>query len=92
MLAWSADGLPSTRNWSFRWPLKLASPPQAPSDTQGNVSPQLMAVVMIFGRRVAPALWRLTFAALASWMPLIAGGSGLDVSRVLPRLPAARED
>jgi hypothetical protein len=28
MLAWSAQWLPSTRNWSFRWPLPLTSPPQ----------------------------------------------------------------
>jgi hypothetical protein len=28
MLAWSAEGLPSTRRWSFRWPLPLTSPPQ----------------------------------------------------------------
>jgi hypothetical protein len=27
MLARSAEGLPSTRNWSFRWPLPLTSPP-----------------------------------------------------------------
>ena len=28
MLARSAEWLPSTRNWSFRWPLPLTSPPQ----------------------------------------------------------------
>jgi hypothetical protein len=90
MLAWSAEWLPSTstRNWSFRWPLPLTSHQPAPSDTQGNASRQL-AVVVVFGRRVAPALWRLTFAALISWMSLSVGGSGLDVSRVLPQLPAA---
>ena len=50
----------------------------APSDTQGNASRQL-AVVVVFGRRVAPALWRLTFAALTSWVSLIVGGSALAV-------------
>jgi hypothetical protein len=50
----------------------------APSDTQGNVSRQL-AVVMVFGRRVAPALWRLTFVPLTYWVSLIVGGSGLAV-------------
>jgi hypothetical protein len=50
----------------------------APSDTQGNASRQLV-VVMVFGRRVAPALWRLTFAALISWGSLSVGGSGLAV-------------
>jgi hypothetical protein len=38
----------------------------APGDTEGNASRQL-AVVVVFGRRVAPALWRLAFEALASW-------------------------
>jgi hypothetical protein len=38
-----------------------------------------LAVVVVFGRRVAPALWRLTFAALISWVVLSAGGSGLAV-------------
>jgi hypothetical protein len=28
MSAWSAEWLPSTRNWSFRWPLPLIGPPQ----------------------------------------------------------------
>jgi hypothetical protein len=50
----------------------------APSDTQGNVSCQL-AVVMVFGRRVAPALWRLAFKAPASWVVLGVGGSALAV-------------
>jgi hypothetical protein len=40
----------------------------APSDTKGNASRQLTVVVVVFGRRVAPALWRLTFAALISWV------------------------
>jgi hypothetical protein len=53
----------------------------APSDTQGNASRQL-AVVMVFGRRVAPALWRLTFEALVSRVVLNAGGSGLAVGAV----------
>jgi hypothetical protein len=43
-----------------------------PSDTQGNASRQL-AVVVVFGRRVAPSLWRLAFAALASWMSATIG-------------------
>jgi hypothetical protein len=37
-LVQSAEGLPSTRNWPFRWPLPLpptSSPPQVPGDTQG---------------------------------------------------------
>jgi hypothetical protein len=38
----------------------------APSDTKGNASRQL-AVVVAFGRRVAPALWRLTFETPTSW-------------------------
>jgi hypothetical protein len=50
----------------------------APSDTQGNASRQL-AVVVVFGRRVVPALWRLTFAAPISWVSLSVGGSGLAV-------------
>ena len=53
----------------------------APSDTQGNASRQLV-VVVVFGRRVAPALWRLTFAAPISWMSLSVGGSGLAVRPV----------
>ena len=55
----------------------------APSDTQGNASRQL-AVVVVFGRRVAPALWRLTFAAPISWVVLNVGGSGLAVG-LLPQ-------
>jgi hypothetical protein len=27
-LVWRAEGLPSTRNWPFRWPLSPTSPPQ----------------------------------------------------------------
>ena len=50
----------------------------APSDTQGNASRQL-AVVVVFGRRVAPALWRLTFQTLVSWVVLNVGGSALAV-------------
>ena len=50
----------------------------APSDTQGNASRQL-AVVVVFGRRVVPALWRLTFETPISWMSLNVGGSGLAV-------------
>ena len=54
----------------------------APSDTQGNASRQL-AVVVVFGRRVVPALWRLTFAAPISWVVLNVGGSGPAVDLVL---------
>jgi hypothetical protein len=50
----------------------------APGDTQGNASRQLVVVVG-FGRRVAPALWRLTFETLIFWMSLIVGGSALAV-------------
>ena len=50
----------------------------APGDTKGNASRQL-AVVVVFGRRVVPALWRLTFAAPISWVVLNVGGSGLAV-------------
>jgi hypothetical protein len=50
----------------------------APSDTEGNASRQL-AVVVVFGRRVAPALWRLAFTALISWASLSVGGSALAV-------------
>jgi hypothetical protein len=32
-------GLPSTRNWPFRWPLSPTSPPQVVRDTQGNEPP-----------------------------------------------------
>jgi hypothetical protein len=53
----------------------------APGDTQGNVSRQL-AVVVVFGRRVAPAPWRLAFEALVSWVVLNVGGSGLAVHLV----------
>ena len=53
----------------------------APSDTQGNASRQLV-VVVVFGRRVAPALWRLTFQTPISWMSLNVGGSGLAVGAV----------
>ena len=53
----------------------------APSDTQGNASRQL-AVVVVFGRRVVPALWRLTFETLISWVVLNVGGSGLAVGAV----------
>ena len=55
----------------------------APSDTQGNASRQLV-VVMGFGRRVVPALWRLTFAAPISWMSLSVGGGALAVG-LLPQ-------
>ena len=55
----------------------------APSDIQGNASRQL-AVVVVFGRRVVPALWRLTFAAPISWVVLNVGGSGLAGSAALP--------
>ena len=53
----------------------------APSDTQGNASRQL-AVVVVFGRRVVPALWRLTFETPISWMSLNVGGSELAVGAV----------
>jgi hypothetical protein len=43
-----AEGLPSTRNWPFRWPLSPTSPPQQPAapagGTRGNVSRQGNAV------------------------------------------------
>ena len=48
---------------------------------QGNASRQL-AVVVVFGRRVVPALWRLTFQTPISWMPLNVGGIGLAVGAV----------
>jgi hypothetical protein len=51
-LVWRAEGLPSTRNWSFRWPLSPPSPP--PGDTQGNVSRQLAGAVVL-GGGAAPA-------------------------------------
>ena len=50
----------------------------APSDAQGNASRQL-AVVVVFGRQVVPALWRLTFQTLISWVVLNVGGSALAV-------------
>jgi hypothetical protein len=121
MLAWSAGGLPSTQNWSFRWPLPLTSPPQVipkamraastsaamrSRDELGSVYSHddalrlihsdegafrdgldeikrsfllfvslVLAVVVVFGRRVAPAPWRLAFEALVSWMLLGVGGS-----------------
>ena len=53
----------------------------APSDTQGNASRQL-AVVVVFGRRVVPALWRLTFETPISGMSLNIGGSELAVGAV----------
>jgi hypothetical protein len=53
----------------------------APSGTKGNASRQL-AVVVVFGRRVAPAPWRLTFETLTSWVVLNVGGSGLAVGAV----------
>jgi hypothetical protein len=56
----------------------------APSDTQGNASRQLV-VVMVFGRRVAPALWRLTFETPISWVVLNVGGSALAVGRAVPQ-------
>jgi hypothetical protein len=53
---WSAvGGLPSTRNWSFRWPLSVTHQP-APGDTQGNVSRQLAEAVVWGG-------WSCTSAA-----------------------------
>jgi hypothetical protein len=36
----SVEGLPSTRNWPFRWPLSPVTHQPAPGDTQGNVSRQ----------------------------------------------------
>jgi hypothetical protein len=59
-------------------PMAPATHQPVPGDTQGNASRQL-AVVVVFGRRVAPALWRLTFQTLVSWMSLNVGGSGLAV-------------
>jgi hypothetical protein len=53
-LVWSAEGLPSTRNWPFRWPLSPTSPPQVIRDTQGNVSRQLAGAVVL-GGGAAPA-------------------------------------
>ena len=53
----------------------------APSDTQGNASRQLV-VVVVFGRRVVLALWRLTFETPISWMSLNIGGSELAVGAV----------
>ena len=55
----------------------------APSDTHGNASRQLV-VVVVFGRRVAPALWRLTFQTPISWVVLSVGGSELAVG-LLPQ-------
>jgi hypothetical protein len=51
-LVWRAEGLPSTHNWPFRWPLSPTSP--APGDTQGNVSRQLAGAVVL-GGGAAPA-------------------------------------
>jgi hypothetical protein len=44
--AWGAEGLPSTRNWPFRWPLPPTSPPQVIPKAQGNVSRQLDGAVV----------------------------------------------
>jgi hypothetical protein len=52
-LVCSAEGLPSTRNWPFRWPLSPTSPPQV-TDTQGNVS-RLLARAVVLGGGAAPA-------------------------------------
>ena len=62
-------------------PATPASPPQVIHKTQGNASHQ-RAVVVGFWGRVAPALWRLTFAALISWVVLSVGGSALAVRPV----------
>jgi hypothetical protein len=53
-LVWSAEGLPSTRNRPFRWPLPPTSPPQVIGDTQDNVSRQLAGVMAVRGG-AAPA-------------------------------------
>jgi hypothetical protein len=52
-LVWRAEGLPSTRNWPFRWPLSVTHQP-APGDTQGNVRRQLAGAVVL-GGGAAPA-------------------------------------
>ena len=62
-------------------PMAPATHQPAPSDAQGNASRQL-AVVVVCGRRVVPALWRLTFETPISWMPLNVGGSELAVRPV----------
>jgi hypothetical protein len=48
-VVWSAEGLPSTRNWPFRWPLSATHAQPAPGDTQGNVSRQLAGAVVLGG-------------------------------------------
>ena len=68
-------------------PMAPATHQPPPGDTQGNASRQL-AVVVGFGRRVVPALWRLTFETPISWMSLNVGGSALAVG-VFRRLLAA---
>jgi hypothetical protein len=50
----SAEGLPSTRNWPFRWSLPPATHQPAPGDTQGNASRQLAGAVVL-GGGAAPA-------------------------------------
>jgi hypothetical protein len=50
----SAEGLPSTRNWPFRWPLSPTSPPQVIPKAQGNASRQLAGAV-VWGGGAAPA-------------------------------------
>jgi hypothetical protein len=79
MLARSAEWLPSTRNWPFRWPLPLTSPPQVIPKAIMRAASWPLAVVVGFGRRVAPALWRLAFETPISWVSLSVGGSGLAV-------------
>jgi hypothetical protein len=49
-LVWSAEGLPSTRNWPFRLPVAPVTHQSAPGDTQGNVSRQLARAVVLGGR------------------------------------------
>jgi hypothetical protein len=78
-LVGGADGLPRTRNWTFRWPLPPASSPQV-IDTQGNVSRQAAGQGGGFGGG-----WSCTSAATRGQRALLRffNSSGL-VKRAVP--------
>jgi hypothetical protein len=44
-LEWRAEGLPSTRNWPFRWPLSPTSPPQVTPKAKFSSRPPTAAGV-----------------------------------------------
>jgi hypothetical protein len=84
-LVWSAEGLPSTRNLPFRWPLPPTSPPQV-IPKQGNVSRTSWPGRWVGGGWVGGGWWSCTSTATrGKRAPLRFFDSSGLVKRAVPR-------